>query len=202
MSVNAYTSDFELWRDFLDGSATALAQMYEQYAPVLYNYGFKIAQDRALTEDCIQDIFLTILERRERLSPTNSIKFYLFRALRREIVKRLRQRHHARTDWDERNLEFAVRFSASPSWLDERISEESSQQLLQMLNGLPTRQKEAIFLRFYDELSYEEIAGIMEIEQNSAYKIVYKALGTLQQKLPAWTLFALLFTGNNIFFKK
>ena len=46
--------------------------MYEKYARTLYNYGYKIAQNRQLTEDCLQDLFLTILETRERLSHTDS----------------------------------------------------------------------------------------------------------------------------------
>jgi RNA polymerase sigma factor (sigma-70 family) len=50
-----------------------------------------------------------------------------------------------------------------------------------VINTLPPRQKEIIFLRFYEGLSYDEIADIMSISINSAYKLLYKALENLQQ---------------------
>lgn len=184
METKVFSSDAELWCDFLQGSKPAFACLYETFAPILYNYGYKIAQDRALTEDCIQDVFLTLLERREHLSTTTSIKFYLFCALRREIVKRLKERQ-SHADWNEESdLNFSVRFSTQSSWLDERESQELSGRILRILNELPPRQKEALFLRFYDDLPYDQIARIMEIGQTSAYKVVYKALASLQKKLP------------------
>ena len=80
-------------------------------------------------------------------------------------------------------LEFRAVFACEPTWLDQQISQEQSTELLRELNGLPARQKEAIFLKFFDNLSYEEIAGVMGIEQTSAYKIIYKALDNLQRRL-------------------
>lgn len=177
-------SDAEIWADFLRGSKDAYACMYEKYAQTLFNYGYKIAQDRQLTEDCIQDIFLTILETRERLSQTDSIKYYLMKALRRELVRRLSvaQRFDSEPDLAD-TLDFSLEFHYEPSWLDSQISKERSAALLQELNRLPARQKEAIFLKFFDNLSYAEIAGIMNIDQHSAYKVIYKAIASLQKRL-------------------
>jgi RNA polymerase sigma factor (sigma-70 family) len=177
-------SDAELWDAFLSGSKEAYAYMYQKYAKVLFNYGFKIAPDRDLVEDCIQDLFLIILETRERLGHTTSIKFYLMRSLRREIVRKLNNDHrfsNSRLDGDD--LLFVVDFHYEPSWLDSQISKERAEALLQELNHLPARQKEAIFLKFFDNLSYEEIAGIMGIETTSAYKVIYKAIAALQKRM-------------------
>ena len=156
--------------------------MYEKYARILYNYGFKIARDRQLTEDCLQDLFLTILETRQRLGHTDSIKFYLMRALRRDIVRKLSAEQRFSSDAD--TFEFALEFYYEPTWLDRQISSEQSTLLLQELNSLPARQKEALFLKYFDDLSYEEIAGVMGIEQTSVYKIVYKAIASLQKRMP------------------
>lgn len=191
-------SDTQIWDDFLLGSKDAYSFMYTKYAPVLYNYGYKIAQDRQLTEDCLQDLFLTILETRERLGHTDSIKFYLMRSLRRDIVRKLTggpqlrgaylAQHHSADDHD---IDFRVEFQYEPTWLDSQISKERSDAILHELNQLPARQKEALFLKFFDNLSYEEIAGIMGIETTSAYKVIYKAIAALQKRMPA-DLLALL----------
>ncbi|MBC3787867.1 RNA polymerase sigma factor [Spirosoma utsteinense] len=191
-------SDTQIWDDFLLGSKDAYSFMYTKYAPVLYNYGYKIAQDRQLTEDCLQDLFLTILETRERLGHTDSIKFYLMRSLRREIVRkltsgpRLTGRHMEQHRLaDGHDIDFRVEFQYEPTWLDSQISKERSEAILHELNRLPARQKEALFLKFFDNLSYDEIAGIMGIETTSAYKVIYKAIAALQKRMPA-DLLALL----------
>lgn len=177
----SYTTDAALWDDFLSGSKSAYAYLYDKYARTLYNYGYKIAQNRELTEDCLQDLFLAILETRERLGRTDSIKFYLMRALRREIVRRLNREQ--RFDHELDAIDFRIEFYYEPTWLDAQISQEQSTLLLHELNSLPARQKEALFLKYFDNLSYEEIAGVMGIEQSSVYKIVYKAIASLQKRM-------------------
>lgn len=185
-----HATDTQIWDDFLHGDKAAYSFMYEKYAPVLYNYGYKIAQNRQITEDCLQDLFLTILETRERLGRTDSIKFYLMRALRRDIVRKLTSEQ--RFDGELDSLDFTIEFHYEPTWLDAQISQEQSTLLLQELNSLPARQKEALFLKYFDNLSYEEIAGVMGIEQTSAYKIIYKAIASLQKRIPTNTVFLLL----------
>ncbi len=184
-------TDAQLWDEFLAGNRLAYAFIYEKYARLLYNYGYKIAQDRQLTEDCLQDLFLTILETRDRLGPTDSIKFYLMRALRREIVRKLNAQHRF---WDtpDTDVDFRLEFYYEPTWLDAQITKERSEAVLYELAQLPARQKEALFLKFFDNLSYDEIAGIMGIETTSAYKVIYKALASLQKRIPADLLTVLL----------
>ncbi|GAB4041448.1 RNA polymerase sigma factor [Spirosoma gilvum] len=185
-------TDAQLWDDFLHGSKAAYSFMYEKYARVLYNYGYKIAQDRQLTEDCLQDLFLTILETRERLGQTDSIKFYLMRSLRRDLVRKINERHRFQSGHED-EIDFKVEFHYEPTWLDSQISREQSEAVLRELNHLPARQKEALFLKFFDNLSYEEIAGIMGIETTSAYKVIYKAIASLQKRMPADLLVLLSF---------
>ena len=186
MKINAYESmaDAELWKQALTGDKAAYSYLYETFSPVLYNYSYRFTYDQAFTEDCIQELFLRLLERGSHLSETDSIKFYLFRAIRREIVRKLEARDQQTLPLLERDVDFRVEFQHESSWLANKMTEERSGQLLQVLNQLPTRQKEAIYLRFYDELSYEEVAQIMGITQLSAYKIVYKALASLYRKMP------------------
>ena len=184
------TPDTKIWDDFRLGNKRAYSFMYEKYARVLYNYGYKITQNRQLTEDCLQDLFLTILETRERLGRTDSIKFYLMRSLRRDIVRKLTSEQRFNNELDD--LGFSIEFQYEPTWLDSQISQEQSTLLLQELNSLPARQKEALFLKYFDNLSYEEIAGVMGIEQTSVYKIVYKAIASLQKRMPTQGILLLL----------
>ncbi|RYF67297.1 MAG: sigma-70 family RNA polymerase sigma factor, partial [Cytophagaceae bacterium] len=194
MNRTTYESmtDALLWEKALSGDKSAYSFLYETYAPILYNYSFRFTSDRAFTEDCVQELFLRLLERGSKLSKTDSIKFYLFRSIRREIVRRLDARDQQTLPLMERDVDFRVEFAHESSWLDNQMSDERSSELLMLLNELPARQKEAIFLRFYDELPYEEVAQIMGINQLSAYKTIYKALANLHQKMPARLVMLLL----------
>jgi RNA polymerase sigma factor (sigma-70 family) len=191
-----YSTDLALWQDFKSGSKPAYSFMYRTYAPVLYNYGCKICQDKQLVEDSIQDLFIHILLNKNQLSDTSSIKFYLFKALRREIIHKITA-GQKQLPAAEVLIPFECHPEATlPSYesdlIEKQLAKEQSAMLARELNKLPARQKEAIFLRFYNELSYEQIASIMEIDHKSVYKTIYKALDALQKNLPYETLPALL----------
>ena len=64
-----------------------------------------------------------------------------------------------------------------------KMKKKLQQTVGDVLNKLPARQQEIIFLRFYEGLSYEEIADVMGIQLSSTYKLLYKALENLQQSL-------------------
>lgn len=182
MLSSTSTNDTELWDAFRAGDRAALDAVYQQHVKPLYNYGFKLTQDKDLVEDGIQDIFVELWEKRERLGPTDSIRFYLFKVLRRTLLRRLAQNQ---------------RQSASPFVLEYVLSEDSfevrliaeqsttrTNSILQKaLDQLSGRQREVIFLRFYDELTFEEIALTMDIDVKSVYKLTYKALDSLKKKI-------------------
>jgi RNA polymerase sigma factor (sigma-70 family) len=175
--------EINLWNDFRNGNKEAYECIYRTYAPLLYNYGFKITANHALTQDCIQELFITLLVNKSRISKTDSIKFYLYKSLRRELIRALKN--------DKKNLSqppgfepnFDVVFSYEYDLIQEQLSAERIQSLHKALDSLPPRQKEVIFLRFYENLSFEEIAGVMGIEQASVYKIIYKAIDNLHGRL-------------------
>ena len=165
------------WECFRAGDAQALGRMYDQYILLLYRYGHKLTTDRSLVEDCIQDVFAELWKRRDRISPTTSVKFYLFRALRQKIV---RQRKYQ----SRRLAEDAIAVShESLATADPSFTEDQLQALRQALAHLSPRQKEAIYLKFYNRLSNDEIAAVMEIDKRTVYNLVSQALGRMQQEL-------------------
>ena len=82
--------DTELWELLRDGDRNALNEIYHQNIDVLYSYGAKITSDNGLVEDSIQEVFITVWEKRHKLKETTSIKFYLFKSLKRRIFRNLK----------------------------------------------------------------------------------------------------------------
>lgn len=177
-------SDTEVWKDFKSGSKEAYAYIYRTYVAVLYNYGHKICPNRQLVEDCIQDLFIHLLLHKNRLSDTDSIKYYLFKSLRHAIINKIGAHNKEIHPVEAGDYgDFHVELSHEVKLIEQQFTQERLQLLEKAINNLPARQKEAIFLRFYDNLSYDQIASIMGIDQRSVYKVIYKALEGLQKQL-------------------
>ncbi|MGD1890617.1 MAG: RNA polymerase sigma factor [Cyclobacteriaceae bacterium] len=68
-------------------------------------------------------------------------------------------------------------------WVTEEAAHESKNHLQKAIASLPERQREVIYLRYYNSFSFEEIAGIMKIDIRSAQNLTYKALAKLRVAL-------------------
>ena len=187
----------QLWKAFKQGNQRAYATIYHQQVRVLFSYGSKIVNDRDLVKDSIQDLFYYLWEHRSGLSDTDNIRRYLFTALRRNLVSQTTQ------PLDQ--LSRANAQEVSPSyeiqWIEQQTAEEHQQGLQEVLRTLPERQREAVFLKYYQDMSTEEMAAIMNINRRAVYKLLTKAIRNLQQAWPtvmtkiatSWSFYLLYF---------
>lgn len=175
-------SESRLWVDFLEGDARAFENIYTAYFNKLYNYGVHLCKDQSLVEDCIQELFLDLWNRRDNLSLAKSVKYYLFKSLRRRIVRSLGQRKQIYLH-DE--LQGSSDFSIISPYEAQRIREEEHQRSLTLLSraskSLSAKQREAIFLKFHSNLSYKEIADVMKLTLPDAYKTISRAVEKLRK---------------------
>ncbi len=182
-------SDYELWQQLKQGDEHAVSEMMQYYYADLYQYSLKIAGDADLSKDCIQEVFMEIWTKREKLSDVNYIKPYLFKSLRRRIVYHKTQK---KKELDNLEADFDVVFSQEDFLIHEQNTKERQEKLVKALNQLSKRQREAIYLKFYEGLSYEEIAEIMGITYQPLYNLIYKSLKLLREYLSACSLLLLL----------
>jgi RNA polymerase sigma factor (sigma-70 family) len=171
-----------VWSALRQGNRKALDHIFEKYIRLLYAYGNKISKDYGLIEDCIQDLFVELWNKRELLAESVHIKFYLMKSLRRRVVRRLMNESRLSTEQlQEHDYENNLEFSAEFHIIQEQSFQEQRQQLTEAIAQLSTRQREAVYLKFYEQLSYEEIAGIMNLTVKSAYKLIGKAIDSLRK---------------------
>ena len=169
-----------LWEEIKQGSQTALKVVFTKYYKVLYNYGVKMA-DATVVEDCIQDVFISIINSGPKLSSTNSIKFYLILSLRRKIVEVLKKNKRLSVFSHHPDYDFELSYEAQVIQLQTK--NELKYKLDEAIRKLPNRQKEAIFLRFYSDLSYAEVAQIMNLDYQSVRNLIFKALTTFRNNI-------------------
>jgi len=174
-------SDKDLWTSFINGDDDALNLLYKQFVDVLYAFGLRFTDDAELVKDGIQDLFVDLYKYRKTLAFDVNVKSYLFTSLKRKICLVLKKNAAAA------NHSFEVPFLLSCSIEEQIIQEENQSELLLKLNKqlelLPSRQKEALYLRFNAELEYEEIAVIMNVSLETCRTLVYRGVKQLREKM-------------------
>lgn len=170
----------ELWDRFRRGDRISFETIYRSRIADLLNYGYKVTSDRALIEDSIQDLFYELWQSRENLSQTTSIKYYLFRALRNKIMRNGNVKTVDFNDLPETADVTSEEFLYENYLIEIENQTLQAQKLKGLISKLPKRQQEAINLRYYHNFSNEEIAGIMDVNYQSACKFMYTALKSLR----------------------
>ena len=175
-------SDAHYWEAMREGSAAAFETIFRTYYEFLFNYGLRYQADPEEDKDCVQELFITIWERRELLGPTTSIRNYLLASLRRLILKRIKQRP-THVEMDANTFDVQVQLPHEATLILDQSTTESLTLLHNSLEKLPERQKEAVYLKYYGDQSFAEIAVIMGITTRAVYKLLYKALDSLNATL-------------------
>ena len=186
-------SDAHLWNRFREGDHQAFGLIYKIHIGELLSYGYRITSNRQLIKDGIHDLFLHIWLHRDNLSETDSIKYYLFRSLRNRLLQ------DVRTGQDPSFSDSDLRIDSllsETSWEQEIIEEETRtnqlSRLRKAIDRLPQRQQEAIQLRYFHSFSLEEIAAVMQMNNQSVRNVLHRAISHLRGHLETAGAFLLL----------
>ncbi len=177
--------DLTLWQQFVEGSNTAYESIYQKYAGELYRYASVLLADKSLVEDVIHDVFTDLWSSRKKLGAIRSVRLYLFSSIKRRALRKLRkEKTFAFFDVDyDRNS-----FEVIPSFLDELVDNQNKEDLAKSirrcLSTVSKRQREIIYLRFYQDMSYPEIAQLLQLDQKYVYNLASKAFCALRKILP------------------
>jgi RNA polymerase sigma factor (sigma-70 family) len=181
-SAPGFESEVAHWDCMRRGDKASFVWIYDHYFKLLYNYGKKIGIENQSLEDAIHDLFVDLWRFRENLSPTTSVRFYLYRSLRRRVSRNAASEHYFTSL--EQILESSypgTTPSSEQQIIEGEIHNQRLYQLRKLLNDLSPRQYEALVLRFYDELSFEEIGSILNVNEQSARNLVQRGIIQLKQ---------------------
>ncbi|MCW0481873.1 RNA polymerase sigma factor [Gaoshiqia sediminis] len=199
--ASSYHIDF-YWQSFVAGDDRSFTNLYQQVAGNMMAYGSKFNIDRELVGDALQDVFVDLYLKRDRLGINiKNPKAYLFIALKNNLLKKIASNKKWQFQLLEdkgAELEFATEYSIQDQLVEQEVSAEIQEKIKRAIAGLSPRQKEIIYLKFEEELDYPEVARILGISMESARKQLYRALKTLREIIDKKTLTNLLL----IFLKK
>ncbi|SDE03675.1 RNA polymerase sigma factor, sigma-70 family [Dyadobacter soli] len=185
--------DTRLWKELVQGSDQALAELMRLHFKGLLNYGFKFVKDEAFVKDCIQEVFIDLWHCRERVTEPAHVKAYLLVSLRRKIARNRRQLNSNTLAPLSDEYAFSIEFS--PEWwmINEETLARKAQVISEMLDALPTRQREVIYLKYYQGLSREEISTMLDITPQTVSNLLQMAYGQIRKRFSPSVINALLF---------
>lgn len=181
----------DLWVKFKQGDNNALSYLYKEFAHELYSYGWAIIKDEQLIKDCIQEVFIQLIDKRKKIVVTSRIHIYLFKSLRNKILEELRSKNRKLTI--EKLLVDDDAYEQPAEWqmIDSEEIKSISQKIGSSIAKLPARQREIIYLRYTEGLNYDEIAELLQIDKASARTLLYRSLKTIKEQLGSNTIFLL-----------
>lgn len=169
-----------IWKRFLDGDESVLSDIYNDQYARLYAYGIKFVTDKELVKDCIQDLFVKIFCNRKQLKETKNLNTYLIRALKNKLYDAL-SAHVEMYDIDDIYFDLSAddAFLSLYSETDEELAQK--QKLKSALEQLSSRQREAIYLKFIQNIDYGELGDLLDINYQSAKNLVSRAIIKLRE---------------------
>ena len=186
------SSDITLWNQLRSGDEEAFSSLFERYYSTLVNYGKTLMTGEDRVKDCVQDVFVDIWSYRHKLNEAIVVKAYLLSSVRKRIA-RLHHREHIFSNIKHiDSLEFLFDFSNEDRLIADETTAKKVEQLNKSINKLSDRQKEAIYLRYHQGLTVDQVADVLNLNYQSTKNLLHRAILQLRRDFPISALFLLL----------
>lgn len=181
------------------GDEEAFSFFYKFFINDMYAYGKSLGVEDDYVMDAIQDVFLKFFFNKPRFNSVAHFKFFLLKSLKNKLYDFFKYKPFSNTTDIQHD---AFNFSIKTTILDEIIEDEDrvvvQQKIEKLLNSLSPLQKEAVYLRYIQELEYAQISEMMGRNETSIRKLVSQAINKIRKEnttLPSIMFIILLFKG-------
>jgi len=163
-----------------DGDRQAFRVVFEKYYVRLHRFIWGYVHSKTVAEGIVQDLFTTLWEKREEIEIEHSIKAYLFRAARNKSIDWLRH-EKVKDEWREEKKKLNQQ-KEHPD-LSKRLHDKRMlAEVKQAISEMPERRREVFMLSRYEDMTYNEIAELLDISSSTVETHMSKALDELRSK--------------------
>jgi len=188
--MKMYSDDLIVWNSFKTGNRKAYEILLNRYYTALFKYVSRFTKNHEQAEDCIQESFIYLWEHRDALGTPESVKFYLFKTIRNNVFLYLKKNAQPVPVplWPEEEPDTESQI------IDLETRDYNQKKLTHLLAGVPDRQREALYLKYFEELSVEQIASTMGVNRQTASNFLHRGLNCLREQwyqlsvLLCWTI--------------
>lgn len=169
-------SDISLIKDFIDGDDES-GLLYNKYVKDLFSYGISLGFPREICMDAIHDVFCKLYYLKdENIATIKNVKHYLFASLKNRLLDIYKKNKNLNIAEDLGEMPFEIEVSVLDAMIDEEDRDLIIKKVESLMNCLTERQKEAIYLRYIQEMDYEEIASLLNMTTKSSRMLVFRAM--------------------------
>lgn len=172
----------KVWLRFNAGDRDAFEEIYQEFVDVLYDFGLKISSNGELVQDAIHDLFINLYKYRKNLTTPEYLEYYLFKSLRRNIVRQLKKERQFSSINENESVEFKLKFDIEEQVFDQESNDIQLRSLQKLLADLDTNKRELLYLKFNSGLNYREIGDLLGIKPDTAKKQIYRLIDDLNKR--------------------
>lgn len=178
-------TDEQLMLDYQKGEALAMDEILKRYKNPIYCFAYRLMGNASEAEDIAQEVFLRLHQHRAEYRPIGKFRTWLFSIAHNLCISSIRKRKWL-TLWPRKfdePEELADFQSPDPSPGEQAATNEIQDVVKRCIQGLPFLQKEALILREYQNLDYQEISGILNKSLGAVKTLIHRARENLKDKL-------------------
>jgi RNA polymerase sigma-70 factor (ECF subfamily) len=155
------------------GDKAAFAELYQEFAPKVYNLVLRSVRNAPAAEDVCQEVWVRAYQKLPELREPAAFSTWLYRIASRACIDRARKPAGSQAGEEELPEQLAASPHDNPE--DATIRHERERLLWQALGALPARQHLALFLREVEDRNYQEIAGILGTTESAIETLLFRA---------------------------
>lgn len=164
------------------GDAEAWGEIYRQHAAAIFRFCRRTMPTREDAEDATTEIFLKVQEKLGQYDAQRPFGAWLYKVAANHCWDLLRRRK-IRQDLETEGVETMPLEHPDPNQLDQLISERSGAEVRKALDRLPQRARMALVLRYFSEMSYDEIADTLGVRRAFVGVLLLRARHQLRDAL-------------------
>jgi RNA polymerase sigma-70 factor, ECF subfamily len=174
-------TDDKLMTDYAAGDENALRILVERWERQVFAFLVRMLGSPEEAEDLCQDTFMKLIKAAGRYQPDGKFPSWLFRIAGNQARSRLRRRKILR--WLPLSSEYDNTPANEPDALDTLSGKEERDLVQDAIARLPERQRQALVLKQYNDLSYQEISEAMNASVSSVQMLLHRAMTALRKDL-------------------
>jgi RNA polymerase sigma-70 factor (ECF subfamily) len=182
----SHRTDQELIQALGKGDEEALRVLVDRHTASIYRFSVRYTGDESIAQDICQEVFLRLYRNARKYVPGMPFKTWLFTIVRNTSINFARLYTYRKAfslDEHPEEIEKQSLLDRAPDPEERYLSRESAQKVAQAVQSLSERQRTAVILRYYEDMSIKEVAGIMKSTVSSVESLLVRAKTNLLKLL-------------------
>jgi len=186
-AVAALERDAQLMLRVREGDEISFGLLLERHRAPVVNFLHRMVQNRAISEELAQEVFLRVYRSRETYEPTAKFTTWLFRIATHLALNWIRdgKKEKSNESLSEEVMEGVERQVADrqPSVEQAMIFEVKVREIRKAIEALPEKQRAAVLMHKYQGLDYSQISGALSCTESAVKSLLFRAYETLRSRL-------------------